>query len=82
MSQLSATGASDITARFGVDEVVGKMITAMIVWRLFHAHKDRSYKFKIGPIPVSIKLARLQPFVEQYFGPDPGEDAPLDLGPA
>ena len=61
------TGDAVARAR-GIDPVIVKWG----VWWLFHRTKDMSWKFRVGPIPVSIKIAKLQPFIELWAGPDPG----------
>lgn len=42
-----------------------------IVWALFDASKEQSLKFKIGPLPISIKIARLEPLVVKWVGTRP-----------
>lgn len=44
-----------------------------IAWQVFNlgVAEGLSWKFKIGPFPVSIKLEKVRPVWEELFGPEP-----------
>lgn len=56
-----------ITPRLRQD--AARNVLAYIVWRLFDDIKDRSLKFKIGPVPISIKAAKCEFLIELMVGP-------------
>lgn len=38
------------------------------LWALFDKTKDRSFKFKIGPVPVSVKIEKFRPLIVFWVG--------------
>lgn len=43
-----------------------------VLWEQFQLHKNESYKGKIfGSIPYSIKIAKAEPLLEKFLGPNP-----------
>lgn len=38
------------------------------LWELYSRTKSKSYKFSIGPIPVSIKIEKIRPLLVWWIG--------------
>jgi hypothetical protein len=52
-----------------------------VVWQLFNATKDQSLRFKLGPIPISVKIEKLRPLVEHWVGPESAASEPVGVAP-
>lgn len=48
-----------------------KPMVARLVWECFDLTKDMSFKFRVGPVPVSVKVSKIEPLVEMWVGPRP-----------
>lgn len=54
----------------GLEAPIFKTWGPRIIWWLFNETKDQSWKFRVGPVPVSIKVAKLRPLLEWWVGPE------------
>ena len=39
-----------------------------VIWQMFEWEKDASFKGHIGPIPYSIKVAKIRPLLVRWIG--------------
>lgn len=83
MSALDHTPVADLAERLGAsgDSDAARALARAVAWRLYHGAATRSLRFRVGPVPVSVKVAKLRPLFVLLFGEDPG-DAASDAGAA
>lgn len=76
MATLDTINVSSLEYEHMLTDSAVRDIARLVFWQVYAAHQDDSYKGRIGPVPFSIKLSKLRPLFEHWFGPPP-----LVLGP-
>lgn len=66
----ASINAQDIIALASKPEFL--FLAKRVLWMEFEKHKNDSWKGKIfGTIPYSIKIAKIEPALEKFLGPNP-----------
>lgn len=76
MATIDALNVKALAYQHMLPDGVVRDIARSVFWQLYAAHQDDSYKGRVLGIKYSVKLAKLRPLFEHWFGP-----APVLLGP-